>query len=143
MYYGLTSLNWSKGMTLGMAWQKALEQMESFIAGKTKQINHPVNEHLVKIHTDFKKDMSKYIMDRAGKESETKLSPRLMKIFAEDGTKMTQRGKDALNQFYKKYMPQQNVSDKKSIHNFEIVKQKTQQLMQQIMLQQKTMQRAA
>ncbi len=143
MYYGLTSLNWSKGMTLGMAWQKALEQIESFIVGKTKKANHPVNECLIKIHTRFKKEMSRHIMNRAGKESESKLSPRLMKIFAEDGIKMTQKGKDVLNQFYQKYMPQQNISDKQSVHKFEIVKQKAQQLMQQIMLQQKTMQRAA
>ena len=47
MFIGLTSINWSKGVTLGTAWQKALEQMDGFIAAKTKIANHPINKYLI------------------------------------------------------------------------------------------------
>ena len=44
MYYGFVSINWGQGLTLGMAWQKALEQMDAFVASKTKIPNHPANK---------------------------------------------------------------------------------------------------
>ena len=62
MYFALTSINWAQGMTLGMAWQKAIRQIEAYIVSKVKTPNHPMNAELIKFHTDFRKDMSKYIM---------------------------------------------------------------------------------
>ena len=135
LYFGLVSLNWAHGMTLGMAWQKALEQTGAFITGKTKNKNHPVNEHLTKIHNRFKQDQSKHIMECVGKESELKLSKDLVKFFEKTGVEMVQKGKDAVNKIYEKYKPEQNIQDK-SI-KFNIAKQKTQQIMQQFMSNQR------
>lgn len=141
LYFGLVSLNWSRSMTLGMAWQKALEQIESFITGKTKNTNHPVNEHLVKIHNRFKQDQSKHIMECAGKESELKLNKNLVKFFETAGVEMVQKGKSAINKIYEKYKTEQNIQNK--YKKFDIAKQKTQQIMQQFMLQQMVKQRVA
>lgn len=127
MYFGLTAVNWSQGMTLGMAWQKALQQIEAFVQTKTKIANHPVNAYLNRIHAKFKRDMSKHIMDCKGKESETKLSPKLKKIFAAYGTKEVQTGKSSLNDWYQKYMPEQTIQKIPDVKKFEFVKQNIQQ----------------
>lgn len=135
LYFGLVSLNWSRGMTLGMAWQKALEQTGAFITGKTKNGNHPVNEHLMKIHNRFKQDQSKHIMKCAGKESELKLSKDLAKFFEKIGVEMVQKGKSAINKIYEKYKSEQTIQNKSK--KFDIAKQKTQQIIQLFMLNQR------
>lgn len=126
MYYGLTSIHWSKGVTLGMAWQHALGQMESYIMSKAKVVNNPVFVKLLEFHKTFKKDMSKHIMKCQGRESETKLTPELRELFAKDGTEMTQKGKDALNQTYQKFMPQQKIENLSSVQHQSITNQKAQ-----------------
>lgn len=61
MYNSLATINYCSGGTVGMAQQKALEQMSSFIRAKTKQ-NHPMNEYLKKLDSENRKNMSEYIM---------------------------------------------------------------------------------
>ena len=123
MYFGLTSIHWSKGVTLGTAWQQALGQMESYIKSKAKIVNNPVFIKLLEFHKVFKKDMSKHIMKCQGKESETKLVPELRELFAQDGTKMVKKGKDALDQTYQKFMPQQNIENLSSVQHQSITNQ--------------------
>ncbi len=137
MYFGLTSLNWSQGMTLGMAWQKALEQMWSFIGGKTKNGNQLVNEHLVKIHTRFKQDQSKHIMECTGKESETKLSKEMAKFFQNGGAEMVQKGKEVIDKVYEKYHTEQNVQKNSDGKKFEIAKYNVQKIVQQMLMRQR------
>nr|MBQ0090915.1 hypothetical protein [Candidatus Enterousia merdequi] len=142
MYYALTSINWSQGMTLGMAWQKALEQMDAFVASKTKMINHPMNKHLSKIHSEFRKKQSERIM--TSEYAECKLNPVHKKSFLDYGTKRVKDTKDSLNNLYQKYMPEKTeVNNQQKSHSFDLAKQKAQFLMQQIMLQQMKNSRAA
>ena len=134
MFYALAAINWSQGMTLGMAWQKALRQMDAFVASKTKIQNHPMNQYLVKMHTEFRRDMSKTIM--TNQYSEEKLNPRLAKCFMAYGTKRVKETKGALNNLYQKYMPKQNVQQKTGINSFDIAKQNIQRMLLQQMVYQ-------
>ena len=61
MYNSLATINYCRGGTVGMAQQKALDQMSSFVKAKTVQ-NHPMNEYLKKLDSDNRKTMSEYIM---------------------------------------------------------------------------------
>lgn len=134
MYFGLTSINWGHGMTLGMAWQKALEQMDAFVAAKTKNQNHQVGAELAKIHKEFRRNMAKHIM--TSEYSEEKLSEQHKQLFISYGEKKFQQAKNPLNEMYKKYTPQQEVTQQPKFVQLDLAKQKTQQIMQQILLQQ-------
>lgn len=130
MFIGFTSINWSKpGTKLGTAWQKALSQMESYIKTKSKIINHPVYEQLMKYHAMFSKKQSEHIMKCQGRESETVLTKDLQKVFLDDGTKMASNGKKALDSFYQQYMPKQSIQELPVGKKFEIIKQNIQQSM--------------
>lgn len=141
MYYGFVSINWGQGMTLGRAWQKALEQMDAFVATKTKITNHPANKDFLKMHSDFRRDMAKSIM--TSEYANDKLEPKYRKGFIAYGTKRVKETKNALDSLYQKYMPKQNLQQTSNAKSFDIAKQKTQQLMQQILMQQIMNQRAA
>ena len=133
MYYGLASINWGQGMTLGMAWQKALEQMDAFVASKAKIPNHPANSELIKYHNQFRRDMAKSIMtsDYTGE----KLPEHLKKSFLTYGTKRVKETKNALNDMYKKHMPKQEMQKTTNGKSFDIAKQKQLLLLQQMMNQ--------
>ncbi len=141
MYYGFVSVNWGRGMTLGMAWQKALEQMDAFIGGKTKTPNHSLNKILTQIHSDFRREMAKTIMD--SHYADEKLNPQYAAGFVNHGAKRISETKDFLNNVYKKYMPEKTEQKQPQVKSFDIAKQNAQKLMQQMMLEQIIKQRAA
>ena len=124
MYWAFVSVNWAKGMTLGVAWQKALEQMNSFVATKIKVENHPMNNELIKINAQFRHDMAKHIM--TSEYAEEKLSDRLKKSFLEYGEQEFKKANTSLNTIYQKYMPKEQVKDK--TQQYENGKQNTQQI---------------
>jgi hypothetical protein len=113
MYFALTSINWAQGMTLGMAWQKAIRQIEAYIVSKVKTPNHPMNAELIKFHTDFRKDMSKYIMTSEYSD---------------------EKSKDALNNMYQQYMPEKVADKKQTAQSFENAKLRAKQMMQKIVM---------
>ena len=134
MYYGFVSINWGMGKTLGVAWQKALEQMDGFIATKAKIVGHPINNELIKFHKEFRHDMAKTIMTNP--YTEEKLPERLKKIFFDDGTKRVKESKGVLDSMYQQYMPK-NIFEKTQVaHKFALANQKTQQMLQQLLMQQ-------
>ena len=141
MYFGFVSINWGMGKTLGVSWQKALEQMDGFIASKSKINGHPVNDELIKIHTEFRRDMAKTIMTNP--YADEKLSEKYKQFFMEDGTKSLKIGKNSLEDMYKKYMPEQTIEKTSITKSFDLAQRKAQQLMQQMLMQQKTNQYAA
>ena len=141
MYYGFVSINWSQGMTLGMAWQKALQQMDAFVETKTRVPNHPLNEHLIKMHTEFRRDMSKKIM--TSENAECKLNPKLKQSFANYGMSSLKKNKSVLDDLHKNYMPQNSIDKTQTTKSLKDATQKTQELMQQLMLQQMIKSRAA
>lgn len=141
MYYGFVSINWSQGMTLGMAWQKALQQMDAFVETKTKVQNNPLNEHLIKIHSEFRRNMSKNIM--TSENANCKLNPKFKQSFADYGMNSLKKNKSALDNLHKKYMPQNSIDKTQTTESLKNATQKTQELMQQLMLQQMIKSRAA
>ena len=141
MYYGFVSVNWGQNMTLGMAWQKALEQMDAFVASKMKVPNHPANKEFLKFHKDWRHKMAESIM--TSDYANEKLKPEFRKEFLEYGTKCIKEKKKALNDLYEKYMPKQELQKTKDLKSFDIAKQKVQQQMQQMLLMQNMYQRAA
>lgn len=134
MYFALTSINWGQGKTLGMAWQKALEQMDAFVASKIKISNHPINNELVKFHTKFKQDMSKHIM--TSEYSASKLREEHKKLFIKIGEKDLKKGKTFLDNKYQEYMPKQQIKETPIMKSFDIAQAKTQQMMQQMLQRQ-------
>ena len=142
MYFGFVSVNWGNGTTLGMAWQKALTQMDAFVASKAKIAGHPINSELVKIHTDFRRHMAKHIM--TSDYSENKLLEKHKKLFLDMGEKDLKKSKAYFDNMYQQYMPQKTVEKTPLMHKFGIGAQKAQQMLQQLLIQQQQqMQRAA
>lgn len=141
MYYAFVSVNWGQGMTLGMAWQKALEQMDAFVASKAKVQNHPANQDLIKYHNEFRRDMAKSIM--TSEYTDEKLEERLKKSFLSYGMKRLKETKKSLDDIYDAHMPKQELQKIPVNKSFDVAKQKTMQLMQKFFLQQMMHQRAA
>ena len=141
MYFALAAINWGHGMNLGRAWQTALEQMGAFVSAKAKITNHPVCNHLNKIYSDFRRDMSRHIM--TSEYANAKLNPEFANSFINYGTRRIQETKNSINNLYQKYMPQKQIQNPFIGHKFEIAKQNTQKIMQQMLLQQFANQRTA
>ena len=134
MYYGFTSINWGMGKTLGISWQKALEQMDSFVATKTKISGHPANNELINFHSEFRRDMSKAIMTNPN--TNLKLEERLKKNFLDYGTKSVKESKGALDGLYQKYMPKKTNEKTQTAQGFKLGNQKANQILQQLLIQQ-------
>ena len=141
MYFAFTSINWANGMTLGMAWQKALEQMESFVKTKANNSNNPVSNELIKIHTEFRRYQSKFIM--TSEYVDDRLAERLKKPFMDYGNQQLKKYKSAMDNIYQMHMPTTEITKQTKTHDFGIGMQNTQQILQQLLLQQQLKQRAA
>lgn len=133
MYFGFVSINWGQGKTLGVSWQKGLEQMDAYIKSKSKIMGHPVNNELVKIHSEFRKLMAKTIMTNPYVEE--KLDERLKEEFLKFGMKDLRKGKGALDATYEKYMPEQTVNKTVDANKFNVANQNARQMFQMLMLQ--------
>lgn len=141
MYYGFVSINWGMGKTLGVSWQKALEQMDAYVMSKLKIGNHPINSEFVKMHREFRRDMAKSIMTNP--YTEEKLNERYKKSFLDYGTKCVKESKGALDNLYVAHMPKQSEKQQITSVKFMSATQKTQQMLQQMLAYQMTRQRAA
>ena len=108
MYFALTSINWGQGMTLGMAWQKALTQMDAFIESKMKIANHPANIELLKYHTERRRLMAETAMK--SEYANEKLTECQRKVFFKDGEEILSASKKSLDSTYEKHMPKQKES---------------------------------
>ena len=141
MYYGFTSINWGYGMTLGMAWQKSLEQMDGFVMSKLKIVNHSVNIHLLKFYKEFRRDMAKSIM--TSKYADEKLSLRLQKDFINYGQKRVKETKIDIDKTYQKYMPEKEIKQLPVTVKFGLVQKRAEQMTLQLVMQQRMKQFAA
>lgn len=137
MYFSFTSINWGQGKTLGTSWQKALEQMDAYVATKTKIQNHPANNELIKIHKKFRREMAEHIMtsEFANDVLEEK---KVRESFMSYGTKFLKISKGTIDNIYKDYMPNTNIKQSEIVHKFGM----SNQMLRQMLIQQ-TYQRAA
>ena len=143
MYFTLAAINWCHGMTLGMAWQKALEQMDAYIKSKTKIANHPMRKYLTEMHAIRRREMAKEIMTNPHANDKLSLNPETAAKWESFSTKHFQKNKNALNMLYKQYMPKQPINVQTNENSFKVAQEKMFTKMQQILLQQKMAQRAA
>lgn len=148
MYAGFVCLNWSNGCKLGVAWQKALEQMEAFIKSKTKIKNHPLNQELLKIHAEFRRKMSEYIMKNQ-KHAQSTVQGAEAKNFLDLSKYFMKKSRKRFDNMYKKYMPEQIIKETPMSKSFGVAKQNVQKLIvdiekqKMIALRQITMQKVA
>ena len=133
MYFAFVSINWGMGKTLGVSWQKALEQMDAYVATKMKIAGHPINGELAKIHSVFRRDMAKTIMTNPYVDEI--LEEDYKKSFFNYGEKELGKAKSFLDNMYQQYMPQQNLDKKSPAKTFEIAKKKAQIFMQHFVQQ--------
>lgn len=141
MYYGFVSINWGMGKTLGVSWQKALEQMDGYVASKLKVGNHPLNSELIKMHREFRRDMAKAIMTNP--YTDEKLKEQYKKSFLDYGTKCVKESKKSLDNMYIAHMPKQSEKQQIASVKFNFATQRTQQMLQQMLMYQRINQRAA
>ncbi len=137
MYFSLAAVNWCQGTTLGIAWQKALEQMDSFIKAKIKVENHPMTKWLAKIHSRHHREMSKEIMTNQNANNKISMSPESAKKWSAFSAKHFEENKNSLNGLYNQLMPQQKVQQQSENNPFKMAIDKISKTMQTIMLQQK------
>lgn len=142
MFFSLGVIYWCNGATLGVAWQKALEQMDSFVKTKIKVVNHPMAKYLNKLHEKHRHDTSKEIMMNPNSNMKLDLPAKVAKQWADFATKHFQENKGALNNLYQQLMPQQQMAEESKKEPFKTAQEKTLKMMQQLMLQYQIRQRS-
>lgn len=135
MYFALATIRWCRGETLGIARQKSLEQMNNYIKSKTN-VAHPMNKYLMAINGQMHREISQTNMTDKNSDKKVEIGPELAKKWTAEATKEFQQNLKDLNEMYQKYMPQKDLKKMPATKSFDIAKQRAQQLMQQILLQQ-------
>ena len=122
LYSGFSWINWTKGHSLGRAWQTALTQCESFI--NTKKNNNPALKHLRNVFKSHKKYWSRVIMTHH--DSENKISGNTDQIahMRAYGMQLIREAMDKINLILSRYnerieelgMEQQKVQEHSTAH---------------------------
>lgn len=126
MFYELTTIHWCNGATLGRAWQKALEQMSSFVKTKSN-LGHPMNKYLHALDNQYRREISERIMTSEYSDSKIEMNPELAKKWSDIATKRFQGCLKNMNDMYKEYMPiadnkkQESTQQNKSVNQAYIV----------------------
>jgi len=107
MFYALTTIHWCNGATLGTAWQKALEQMSSFVKTKSNP-GHPMNKYLHALDNQYRREISERIMTSKYSDEKINMNPELAKKWSDVATKQFQSYLKTMNDMYKEYMPDNN-----------------------------------
>ncbi|MBN1324864.1 MAG: hypothetical protein JW974_01460 [Alphaproteobacteria bacterium] len=104
LFFGLAWTNWINGSSLGSAWQKALNQVDSFIATKTQ--NNPATKYLREVAAVGKSRMSRIIMTNQNSNEKIDCPPEKIKEWSEIGSKWTSQGLQSLNDKVKEFEPE-------------------------------------
>ena len=131
MYYALAAMHWCAGKSLGVAWQKALDLMNSFVAGKAKTLNNPVNKYLVGFHAQHRRAMSEFIITSPNSGDIVNLSAEDRKIWSDFATKRFHGHMDALNDLHRQFETEQ----KEEKVAFDTARQKIKNFMMNLMQQ--------
>lgn len=140
MCYALTTIRWCNGETLGVARQKSLEQMNGFVKSK-KNIAHPMNKYLLSIHGRISREVAETNMTDKNSDSKLGLDTALTKKWAEQATTQFKESMKILNDIYKKYMPEKDLTKMPAAKSFQNGQQKVQDMLkQQQIIKQKILQ---
>lgn len=133
MYYSLAWINWCNGASLGTAWQKALEQMDGFVAGKIKVANHPMVGFLKELHVKHRQKMAKEIMTSKYADIKLELDSQRYKAYVGNIVQRFEENKNALNGLYNQLMPKQKTEEIDAKQPFKMAQDKALQMMQQLL----------
>ncbi|MBN1281974.1 MAG: hypothetical protein JW985_03320 [Alphaproteobacteria bacterium] len=103
LFFGLAWTNWLNGGVLGSAWQKALNQMDSFI--KTKNTSNPAVRYTREVADVGRARMSKVAMTNPCSNEEIGCPKEKFLKWAEIGAKWTNEGLSQLNTKLKEFEP--------------------------------------
>lgn len=142
MFFALATIRWCNGETLGIARQKSLDQMNNYVKSKTN-IAHPMNKYLLAINSQIHREIAQINMTDENSNKKIEIDPELKKKWQAEATKEFQQCLKTLNEMYQKYMPEKDVKKMPATKSFETAKQRAQQLMQAMLLQQTMHQKAA
>ena len=142
MFFALATIRWCNGETLGVARQKSLDQMNNYVKSKTN-IAHPMNKYLLAINGQIHREIAQINMTDENSNKKIEIDPELKKKRQAEATKEFQQCLKTLNEMYQKYMPEKDVKKMPATKSFEAAKQRAQQLMQAMLLQQTMHQKAA
>ncbi|MFQ6703993.1 MAG: hypothetical protein ACLRFP_02850 [Alphaproteobacteria bacterium] len=142
MYFALATIRWCNGEKLGIARQHALEQMNSYVKTKTN-IAHPMNKYLVAINSQINREVSYHNMTDKHSDKTINMNSELAKKWSTESAKIFQQCMKNMNEMYKKYMPEKNNKQTPATVKFQLAQHRTQQMLQQIILEQQRRQRAA
>ncbi len=142
MFFALATMRWCRGETLGVARQKALEQMNSFVKNKTN-VAHPMNKYLIAINNQYHRFVSQLNMTDKNSDKKIEVSSDLAAKLSEEAIKKFKEALKLLNEMYKKYMPEKDIKKQPATVKFDLAKQNAQKMLQYWMLKQKERQRAA
>lgn len=135
MYFALATIRWCRGESLGMARQKSLEQMNSFVQSK-KNVAHPMNKYLMAINNQMHREVAQLNMTDENSDKKIEIHSDLVQKWAKEATEVFQQCLKELNDMYKKYMPEKDIKQQPATIKFELAQKKTQQMMQQLLAQQ-------
>ena len=138
MCYSLATIRWCQGEMLGVARQNALNQMDNFVKSKTNII-HPMNKYLLSIHGRVSREIAERNMTDSNSDKKVELHPTLAQKWTEQATQEFQKSLQILNEIHKKHMPEQNKEQSPTAKSFNTANGKVQQMLQQLLLQQQTM----
>lgn len=142
MYFALATVRWCRGETLGIARQRALEQMNSYVGTKA-DIAHPMNKYLIAINGQISREVSYRNMTDEHSDKKIDINSELAKKWSAESTKIFQQCMHELNELYQKYMPAKEKKEQPAMVKFNLAQHRTQQLMQQILKDMHENQRAA
>lgn len=141
MFFALATIRWCNGATLGVARQKSLEQMNSFVKSKTN-IAHPMNKYLMSINNQMFREISQRNMTDENSDKKINIDSALAKKWTDEATQEFQKCLKELNEMYQKYMPEKTLDNMPATKSFENAKLKARHMLQQLLIQQEA-QRAA
>lgn len=135
MFSGLVVINWCRGLKLGMAKQKALEQMSAYVKSKTNP-EHPMNKYLHALDNQYRREVSEEIMKSEHSEEILPVNADWVKKWEKLATDDFNISMQQMNQMHKEFMPQKTPEKQFGAKSFEEAKDKAYQKMLLILQQQ-------
>lgn len=104
MFFAVSAINWANGMTLGQAWQKSLEHLETFV--KTREnIDNPVYGYLRGLMSMYRAKWSETIMKSPNSNKKLELPEKYKEQWLKTANKEYSNSFTEISTIYNKYEP--------------------------------------
>jgi len=132
MFSGLVVVNWCRGLKLGVARQKALEQMSAYVKSKLNP-EHPMNKYLHALDNQYRRDISEVNMEDEFADDTLPVKADWVKEWEKLATDDFNISMQKINQMYKEFMPQKTPEKQFGAKSFEEAKEKAHKKMLMIL----------